>query len=333
MKGNFTARHDARTGFYALRAMLLKHAVPRTILLKFGMKAGTIPTNEGDTALFRRLKPLDVSTAEIIEGINPTPDAIEYEDVSLPVAQYGKIVQQTKRAVDLSKSPDKAYSSISKLLGENAAQTIELLMWGKLKAGLNVFYDTLAHTSRAEIDSVISLDRLRAVTRFLDANFAAPVTSIIDGSTKVGTKPVQAAYIAIAHTDLAADIRDLAGFIPVAEYGSRTPVDDCEIGSVENIRFCLSAYLKPIAGAGATSSTMLATGGKANVYPVLVFGDEAYGHTPFDDPEAIVPNILDTADKSDVMNLMVYASWLTYFCGGILNENWIARFEVAAKKI
>ena len=42
--------------------------------------------------------------------------------------------------------------------------------------------------------------------------------------------------MAITHTDVAADIRGLAGFVPVAKYGSRKPISEFEIGSVEDVR-------------------------------------------------------------------------------------------------
>ena len=57
------------------------------------------------------------------------------------------------------------------------------------------------------------------------------------------TRPIEASYIAVAHTDCEADLRNLAGFSPVAEYGSRTPVAAEEIGSVEDVRYVLSPEL------------------------------------------------------------------------------------------
>src|SRR5690606_38980029 len=122
----------------------------------------------------------------------------------------------------------------------------------------------------------------RAVTRALKRQKAMKITSILDGSVNFKTTPVEAAYIAVHHTDVEQDVRNLAGFTPVAEYGSRKPVSEYELGTVEDVRYICSPDLDPFAdegGAfGGSGTNMVSTSGtNADVYPVLYFGKEAYG--------------------------------------------------------
>jgi N4-gp56 family major capsid protein len=86
------------------------------------------------------------------------------------------------------------------------------------------------------------------------------------------TKPIEAAYIGIGHTDLSPDIRAMAGFIPLRPTAQRQPISEYEFGSVEEVRYILTPDLAPFADAGgAAGGNFLSTGGaSADVYPMLV---------------------------------------------------------------
>jgi N4-gp56 family major capsid protein len=163
------------------------------------------------------------------------------------------------------------------------------------------------------------------------------ITNILDGSVNYATRPVEAAFIAVHHTDLEADIRNVAGFIPVAEYGSRKPIHEYEIGSIEDVRYICSADLDPFADGGGTKSgsgtEMVSTSGtSADVYPILFFGKEAYGTVPLRGQGAVSPSIIrpDTKTKDDPLGQRGYVGWKTWFVSVILNQAWMARLEVAA---
>lgn len=87
----------------------------------------------------------------------------------------------------------------------------------------------------------------------------------------MATKPVEAVFVVVAHTDCDSDIRGLAGFKSVAEYGTRQPLCPEEIGSVEEFRFVLSPVLTSLPDAGGAKGSMVSTGGtSADVYPMVV---------------------------------------------------------------
>ena len=320
-----------RTAAWAATEML-KHAEPILVLSKFGQNK-PLPKNKADNVKFRRPVPFTVSTVPLQEGVTPTSQQMRYEDVPVQMQQYGAVTEITDRINDMAEDP--VLSDASMLSGEQAAETIEMVTWGALKAGTNVFYDTKAHTTRASVDSKITLDRIRAIVRSLRTNRGKAVTSMLDSSPGYATRPIEGGYIAFGHTDLEADIRGLANFTPVAAYGSRQPLCPEELGSVENIRFILSPLLTPILAAGAAvGATGMISQGAANVdvYPMIFIAKEAYGLVPLKGSNAMTPSVLNpgTPSKSDPLGQVGFVGWKTYFAAKILNELWAVRLEVGA---
>ena len=102
--------------------------------------------------------------------MHPASKAMQYEDVEVVLNQHGDIVEITDRVADLAEDP--VLKDASMLCGEQAAETIETLMWGVLQGGTNVFYGSGAGARNA-ITSAITLADQRAVTRGLKAARAA----------------------------------------------------------------------------------------------------------------------------------------------------------------
>lgn len=317
---------NQRTAAWAATEML-RHAEPVTVLSKFGLPK-PVPKNKAQTVKFRRVVPFGPADTPLVEGVTPSSQKMAYEDVPVTLKQYGKPIEITDVVDDLAEDP--VLKDASMAAGEQAGLTIEMVTYGVLKAGTNVFYAN--GSSRGAVNTAISLNKQRAVTRALKRQKATKVTAMLDGSPNLGTRPIEASYIAVAHTDLESDIRNMAGFVPVAGYGSRKPVCAEEIGSVEDVRYVLSPELAPWADAGGAMGTMTSTSGtNADVYPILVFGKDAYGVVPLKGAGAITPIVLNPGkpDKSDPMGQRGYVSWKTYFAAVILNQSWMARLEVA----
>lgn len=320
-----------RTTAYAM-ATMLAHAEPVLVLAKFAQNK-PIPQNKAQTVKFRRPIPFAVSTTPLSEGVTPASHKIAYEDVSVTLSQYGDLAELSDVVQDLAEDP--VLNDMMMLSGENAAAVVEQITYGVVKAGTNVFYANGAN--RAAVNTAISLNKQRAVLRFLAAQKAKKFTRILSGSVQIGTSPIEAAYIAVAHTDLGHDIRALPGFVPVAKYGTRQTVCEQEIGSVDEVRYVLSADLGPWLNAGgAHGGTVVTTGGvSADVYPVLFFGMESYGVTPLKGKEAVTPYVHNPgkADKSDPLGQRGYVGWKGYHAAVRLNEAWMCRLEVAITKL
>jgi N4-gp56 family major capsid protein len=319
-----------RTNVYAERQML-KHAGPVRVLDKFGMMR-PMPKNKTQTIKFRRPKVFTAATTPLVEGVTPTTTQFSYEDVETTLKQYGMLIEITDVIEDTHEDP--VLNDATVQAGENIGRTLEALDYGILKAGTNAFFAN--GTSRTDVNTPISLAKQRAVVRALKAQKAMKISRILDGSVNFATKPIEASFVAVHHTDVEQDIRNLPGFTPVAQYGSRKPISEYEIGSVEDVRFICSPDLDPIADGGGTKggsgTDMVSTGGtSADVYPVLFFGKEAYGIVPLRGQGAVSPTILrpGVRDKSDPLGQRGYVGWKTWHTAVILNQVWMARLEVA----
>lgn len=316
-----------RTNVYAERQML-KHAGPVMVLDKFGLTK-PMPKNKSTTIKFRRPVVFTAKTTPLVEGVTPTADAFSFEDVSGTLQQYGQVVTITDVIEDTHEDP--VLNEAAEQAGENIGRTSEALNYGVLRAGTNVFYAN--GSARNAVNTVITLAKQRAVTRAFKAQKAMKITKMLKSGLEYGTSAVEAGFVGIAHTDLENDIRGLTGFTPVAEYGQRTPLCPEEIGSVEEVRYILSPDLDSWADAGGAKGSMLSTSGtSADVYPVLYFAKEAYGIVPLKGEGAVSPSIIPANQKTkdDPLGQRGYVGWKMWHCCVRLNENWMARLEVAA---
>lgn len=314
-----------RTAVYAQRTML-KHAQPVIVLQKMGQVI-PIPQNTADTMKLRRPVPFSVTTATLSEGVTPSADQLTYADVTVQLNQYGAITTLTDKLLDMGEDPH--LQNASKLLGERAGATTEMITYNVVKAGTTVLYAN--GVARNAVNTAITLNKIRAVTRVLKANKAKMITSILDGSTDYNTTPIEGSYVAVCHTDCEADIRNLSQFVPVAEYGSRKTICEYEFGNVEGVRFVTSPDLASFADAGGAKGSMKSTSGvNADVYPILFFGQDAFACVPLKGKWNLSPRIVNASPSdSDPLGQRTHVGYKFYFAAVILNQTWMARLEVA----
>ncbi|WP_062260384.1 N4-gp56 family major capsid protein [Endozoicomonas arenosclerae] len=294
----------------------LSHAEPVTVLARYGMHK-PVPKNKAQSVKFRRAVPFAPAMTPLAEGVTPAGHKMQYEDVTATLTQHGDYVEITDVVEDAAEDP--VLKDASQLNGEQAQLTLEMIIWGKIKAGTNVFRAG-GVAARNQVDTNINLTEQRAITAQLKRNKAKRVTSMLSASVKIDTTPVAAAYIGLAHTDVESTIRDMEGFVPVEKYGSMKAMPN-EVGKVEDVRYVLSPELEPFAGAG--------NGGK-DVYPIIYIGKEAYGCVPLKGSEAFEPKVLNPGAPrgGDPLGQRGSVGWKSWMTAARLNEMWMARAEV-----
>jgi len=319
-----------RTAAYAEKTML-EHAGPILVLEKFA-QVKPLPKNTADNVKFRRPIPYNVSTTQLVEGVTPIPQQIQYEDVAVSMGQYGAVQEITDRVADMSEDP--VLKDAAMLAGEQAAETRELIVWGVLKAGTNVAYSgTGTPTARSDVNAPITLNLLRNANRNLKSQRAKYITSMVSASPKFATEAVAPGWVAFAHTDTEQDWRDLDGFTPTERYGTTSVLCDQELGKVEQTRVILSPVLEPYAGAGSgTANGCVVTGSNVDVYPIVIVAKNSYGTVPLKGAGSMSPRVInpDRIEKSDVLGQRGFVGWKMYFAAVILNEAWMQRIEVGA---
>lgn len=327
---------------------MLEAAGPVTVLGDFGTQR-EMPRNQTDTLVFRRVLPFGAVAAGttiegsaryqgtpvvqpsnflLAEGTTPTPNTITFQDITVTLQNYGILYKYSSK-VELMYEDD-IPGEMVKQTGETLGEAMELIRYGVLKAGSTVIYAN--GTSRSGIANAISLNTLRKAARTLESNRAKRVTQRIAPSPNFETAPIQPAYIVFVHTDMVADVRNLAGFVKVEEYGSFKPVHDREFGSCEDFRFVSSPLLAPFLAAGAAvGSTGLLSVGAANVdvYPSIVLAADAWGQVALKGMKAITPTVLkpSTVNHANPLGMFGYVGANTWFAAVRLNEAWMARIE------
>lgn len=309
----------------------LAHAMPVEVLARYG-QSKPIPKNTADGAKFRRAVPFAAATTPLAEGTPPTAHTISYVDVPVTLAQYGDVVEITDKVHDMAEDP--VLKDAMQLNGEQAAETLELILWGVLQGGTARTFTN--GTARNQVNTALTgaggLAIIRNAVRALKSARAKMVTSMLSGSVNYKTEPVAAGFVAFGHTNMETDLRGIPGFVPVELYGAATKALPFEVGKVENVRFVLSPVLTPFADAGGTKGTMMSTSGTlADVYSLVIVAANAYGLTALRGAGAITPAVLNpnVPRGGDPLGQKGTVGWKTYFAAVRLNETWMHRIEAA----
>lgn len=323
----------ARVGLYSV-ASFLAHAQPTLILERFAMTQ-SVPKNTGQIIKWRRPIPFAVSTDALVEGVTPSPLGFQYEDVSGVLQQFGSWVGITDVVLDTHE--DENLKTITMLAGEQAALTKERILWNMMIGGTNVIYSGTA-TSRATVAAIIDAGDLRLAQRTLKVAMAKPITKMIDAGVKIATQPVAPGYVAVGHTNFEADLRGLTGFVPREQYSNTTKLlHEQEIGKFEDIRFILSPHLTYFSGAGAAAAAgVLNNGTNIDVYPLVIFGQDAFAATPLKGMESAriaVKNPQMGASYEDPLGQRGFVAWKMWYSAVRLNEAWLVRIEAAVTNL
>lgn len=322
-----------RIGLYAV-ATFLAHAQPMLGLDRFAQMV-EVPKNKGQQIVWRRLVPFNASMEQLVEGITPSPTGVVYENVSSQLAQYGAWIPFSDILVETHEDENIKQFTIG--AAEQAALTKERILWATLIAGTNVIYSGAA-TSRATVQAPLDLGDLQLATRALKVAMAKPITKIITASDKIATQPVAPGYVGIGHTNLEQDLRAVSGFVPRENYSDSTKIlHEMEIGKVQDIRFILLPHLPYFAGAGSTTTTgVLFTGANVDVYPLVIFGENAFATTALKGMSAANVWVkLPEGGKSyeDPVGQRGFVAWKMWYSGVRLNEAWMIRLESAASAL
>lgn len=317
-----------RVGIIAI-SQFLKHAEHPIVFNKLG-QIERVPKNKGQTIKWRRWVPFDPITTALTEGVTPSSQKLAVVDVTATLGQYGGWSEITDVIQDTHEDP--ILQGMMQVHGQQASESFETLTYLTLRAGTSVVYAN--GSARNAVNTKISLGKVRSAVRTLNKNKCRKKTTILAPSVNYKTQAIEAAYVAVCHTDLEPDIRDLPGFVPVSQYGSRQTICPQEFGSVENVRFITTTIATPFADAGGLDgdAVLSTTGTNADVYPVLIFGEDAYGTVALkgkDSAEILVRNP-GKPENGNELGQRGSVGWKGWHVAARLNEAWMVRLEVAA---
>jgi len=305
------------TSFYD--RTLLDRAVPSFIHNRFA-QVRDLPSNSGTNVIkFRRYGSLTAQTTALSDGVTPTGKQLSITDITATVLYYGDYVTITDTV--LTETLDPILTETAEILGDQAGDSLDQLARDVFVAGASVQYASTA-TATNEITAAMKITReeVKQVVRTLRGGQAKPVTTMIDASTGYNTVPIGRSFIGIVSEDVAYDLDDAIGWIPVEKYPNKSNVMEDEIGSLSNVRFLMStnAYVESAAGADSN-----------DVHHVLIFGQNAFAQTRISGKS--LQNIvhpLGSAGTADPLNQRTTSGWKAAYVAKVLNSAYVVDLQV-----
>ena len=314
-----------RTAAYAAKE-LLKRATPYLVYEKFGQPKA-LPANSSKVISFRRYKSLSNTPTTLTEGVTPTSQLLTFDPVEATLSQYGGVVTITDVVQDTHE--DDILTETIGLLGEQAAQQIENMRFGVLKACTNIIWSNGSATNA--VNTPLTTAVQRKAVRALKRQNARPITSIVRSTPSFGTENVAPGFVGIVHPDLEGDIRAMTGFTPAEKYGSISPWEN-EIGKVDDVRYVSTTINAAWPDVGAAKLTMWSTTGTlADVYPVIYLGREAYGIVALKGAYAVTPMVSNAKPgDSDPLAQRTHIGWKSMQTAVLINDLHMVVCKVAA---
>lgn len=199
---------------------------------------------------------------------------------------YGYFTEYTEDSLNFD-TDEELMMHINREMLTGASQISEALIQADLLNNAGVVKYAGTATSAAQIGktSIVSFQDLVNLTTDLDNNRTPKDTKINTGTVKIDTKTINAARLMYIGSELKNTLRkmkdffDEKAFVGVQHYAAGTTPLRGEIGSIDEFRIIVVPEMMhwSAAGAAATANDGIhVTGGKANVYPMLVVGSESF---------------------------------------------------------
>lgn len=277
--------------------------------------------------------------------------------VDTQFARYGEMIDYTDE-VELF-SEDFIQTKYREELGELANSRVEDLIQLDMLGTGTVMY-TGAATSKLTIggtvvangtgdeDYKVSYDLIRKAVKKLTRNRAKKNTSIVTGSTKVGTTPVAKSFYAIIDSDVKSDLENLTRgtsyekeyiYTPAHKYADAAKLAEGEVGHMYEVRFIESESAIIYAGKGAAvpasyTGTLANDGTNFNVHPILfptegafaTIGLKGKGKIKFNSRN---PKFVTNENPYGTVGFFSYNMW---YAGIILEEEKMLAVYCAASK-
>lgn len=235
------------------------------------------------------------SAGTIAEGAGAvnqvTPKKITFET---SLARYGFMIEYTDEAVLFSEDPIqvKYREELGYLMNQASEDLIQRDMLSSagivINAGGNITMAQMGSTIAADGTNEslykVSFDLIRKGVKALVRNRAQRHTEVVEGSTKIGTRPVNKAFYAIVGPEVKYDLETLTRgtsyekeyvYVPAYQYAAATNLAEGEIGSMHDVRFIESEGALVEVGAGAAIpasyvGTLSHNGTNFDVFPILI---------------------------------------------------------------
>lgn len=297
---------------------MLEKAVPLFVYQQWA-QTRDIPRGNTNVIKFTRFSLLTAATTPLTEGVTPTGSKLSVTRPTATVLQYGDFIQLSD--VLMFTTLDPILMEMAGILGLQYQDTLDQLARDILAAGTTIQYPSSA-TARNEVTAAMKITKLEIQTavKTLKNNNAKRITEMVRSGIEFGTIAINQAFIGIVHPSTTFDLKNIAGFMPVEEYGNKKALTG-EIGALDEVRFIETTNAKVFASSGS---------GSIDVYATIILGADAYARTRISG-EAVhnIIKPLGSGGAMDPLNQRQTSGWKASYIALILNESFMLRFEHA----
>lgn len=212
--------------------------------------------------------------------------------------EYGYFTEYSEDSLNFD-TDEQLLSHINTEMLKGANEMTEALIQLDLlnNAGVIKYAGTATKESEIGKDSIVTFQDLVNLTTDLDNNRTPKDTKVNTGSVKIDTRTINAARIMYIGSELKNTLRkmtdffDNPAFVGIQHYADAMKPMRGEIGSIDEFRIVVVPEMQSWTGKGAAATAndgIHVSGGKANIYPMLVVGSESFTTIGFQsDPKSV----------------------------------------------
>ena len=260
---------------------------------------------------------------------------------------YGYFMEYSEDSLNFD-TDDQLMQHINREMLKGANEISEALIQLDLlnNAGITKYAGTATQESEIDKTSLVKFQDLVNLTTDLDNNRTPKDTKINTGSTKIDTRTINASRLMYIGSEVKNTLRKMTdffknpAFVGVQHYADGTKPLRGEIGSIDEFRIIVVPEMMKFEGKGAAAVAddgIHITGGKADVFPMLVVGSEAFTTIGFQSDAKSVkfkiihkkpgPEMASPADPYGKMGFMSIQWWYGFM---VIRPERIALIKTAA---
>lgn len=284
------------------------------LIHSFGVDLHHAEAYVGKTTRMSRFERLSTEGGQLDgSGIDPASEVPVRTDIDATMEIYAKSIVTNEQVVLYENS--KTLTKFTALLGQWLREKEDLLMRDLFAS--SVSYINATGGLNGDQPSNISLNDVNNIETILLGNDARTMLTDLEATNKFGTAGVRDAFIALANTNLTADLQKVQGVLLKAAYPTQEGIRPEEYCSISRFRFFVSSKAAKIPGVSLLGRT---------VYTIPMYGLEAAAKIEQNNYTAVIGYRPPWVVSSVAQNSQLYAKFA--IARAITNQNWISGLNV-----
>lgn len=280
------------------------------LIHSFGVDLHHAESYVGKTTRMSRFERLSTDGGQLDgSGIDPASEVPVRTDIDATMEIYGKSIVTNEQVVLWENS--KTLTKFTALLGQWLREKEDLLMRDLFSS--SVSYINCTGGTNGDQPSNLSLNDINNIETILLGNDARTMLTSLEATLKFGTAGVRDAFIALANTNLTADLQKVQGVLLKSAYPTQEGIRPEEYCSISRFRFFVSSKAARTPGISQKGNT---------VYTIPMYGLEAAAKIEQNNYTAVLGYRPPWVVSSVAQNSQLYAKFA--IARAITNQNWIS---------